>query len=119
MRTASAINSKGGRDAVSLKIAEQYVTAFGRLAQKGNTVLLPANVGDPAAMVTQALAVFDSIRRSQAQRPVGSASDAENDTDADDSAFEKLGGATGDAGSQEDGARFVPKPWDTDGPKGL
>ncbi len=41
------------------------MSAFGRLAQKGNTILLPANVGDPAAMVAQALAVFDNIRKSQ------------------------------------------------------
>jgi hypothetical protein len=60
-------------DAVSLRIAEQYINAFGRLAQKGNTVLLPANVGDPSAMVAQALSVFDSIRRSEGQRSASAA----------------------------------------------
>lgn len=46
------------RDAVSLVIAEQYVKAFGELAQKGNTLLLPTNTGDVSGMVAQALAIF-------------------------------------------------------------
>ncbi len=59
---AQSINRAGGNEAVSLKIAEQYVDAFKQLAQKGTTVLLPANAGDAGSMVAQALTVFDSIR---------------------------------------------------------
>lgn len=59
---AQSITKAGGNEAVSLKIAEQYVDAFKQLAQKGTTVLLPANVGDAGSMVAQALTVFDSIR---------------------------------------------------------
>jgi hypothetical protein len=40
-------------NAVSMKIAEQYVAAFGNLAKKGNTVLLPNSTGDISSMVTQ------------------------------------------------------------------
>ena len=39
----------------------RYVDAFGKIAKKGNTVVLPANVGDPASMVAQAMAVFKTI----------------------------------------------------------
>ncbi len=60
---AAAIRQQGGEDAVALKIAEKYVEAFGKLAQKGTTVLLPANASDAGGMVAQALAVFDTIRR--------------------------------------------------------
>ena len=38
-------------NAVSLKIAEEYVNAFGKLAKTSNTVLLPSNTGDISNMV--------------------------------------------------------------------
>lgn len=59
---ASSINKQGGSDAVSLRVAEQYVSAFGKLAQEGTTILLPANASDAGSMVAQALSVFDGIR---------------------------------------------------------
>lgn len=59
---ASAIEKTGGEKAVALKIAEQYVAAFGKLAQEGTTVLLPANAGDAGSMVAQALTVFEAIK---------------------------------------------------------
>lgn len=52
---AKAILSDGGQEAVSLKIAQEYIEAFGRLAKESNTVLLPTNAGDPASMVAQVL----------------------------------------------------------------
>ena len=60
---ATSIEQAGGEKAVALKIAEQYVSAFGKLAQEGTTVLLPANAGDAGSMVAQALTVFESIKR--------------------------------------------------------
>ena len=48
---ASAINEKGGLDAVNLRVAEQYVTQFGKLAQESNTLILPSNVSDVASFV--------------------------------------------------------------------
>ncbi len=62
VKVAEAIRMQGGTDAVSLKIAEQYVAAFSKLAQTGTTVLLPANAGDAGSMVAQALTVFESIK---------------------------------------------------------
>lgn len=61
---SESINKEGGSNAVSLRIAEQYVEAFGNIAKKGNTILLPANLGDPAAMVAQAMAVYGKITAS-------------------------------------------------------
>ncbi len=63
---AQAIKSNGGKEAVELKVAEQYVGAFANLAQEGTTVLLPANAGDAGSMVAQALGVFDTIRQGKA-----------------------------------------------------
>jgi len=63
---ASAIGQAGGSEAVSFKIAEQYVTAFNQLAKTSTTVLMPANPGDAGSMVAQALTVFDSIKNKKA-----------------------------------------------------
>ena len=48
---ASAINEEGGLDAVNLRVAEQYVTQFGKLAQESNTLILPSNAADIASFV--------------------------------------------------------------------
>ncbi|TAE34874.1 MAG: paraslipin [Alphaproteobacteria bacterium] len=59
---AQAILQEGGKEAVSLKVAEQYVASFGKIAKESTTILLPANAGDAGSMVAQALGVFDAIR---------------------------------------------------------
>jgi regulator of protease activity HflC (stomatin/prohibitin superfamily) len=59
---SQSIMKAGGSEAVSFKIAEQYVAAFSKLAQTSTTILLPANAGDAGSMVAQALTVFDSIK---------------------------------------------------------
>jgi regulator of protease activity HflC (stomatin/prohibitin superfamily) len=59
---ADSIVQQGGSDAVALKIAEQYVNAFGKIAKESNTVLLPANANDAGSMVAQAMAVFNQAR---------------------------------------------------------
>ncbi len=41
----------GGRDAVSLRIAESYIKEFGKLAQTNNTMIVPTNLTDLASMV--------------------------------------------------------------------
>jgi len=43
---------------VNLKVAEQYVGAFSNLAKTNNTVILPANLGDLAGLITTAMTVF-------------------------------------------------------------
>lgn len=63
---ANSIMKTGGTEAVALKIAEQYVSAFSKLAQTSTTVLLPANASDAGSMVAQALTVFDSIKNKTA-----------------------------------------------------
>lgn len=45
-KIASAIQEPGGQDAVSLRVAEQYVKEFGNLAKETNTLILPAQLAD-------------------------------------------------------------------------
>jgi regulator of protease activity HflC (stomatin/prohibitin superfamily) len=49
------------REAISLKIAEQYVTCFSKLAKETNTMILPANLAEPSAMIAQALGLYNSL----------------------------------------------------------
>lgn len=58
---ADAIGAQGGDRAVALKVAEQYVAAFGNIAKQGNTVVVPANMGDLASLITGAMAVMPKV----------------------------------------------------------
>ena len=57
---AGAINDRGGMDAVNLRIAEQYLGVFGKLAKTNNTIILPTNVADIAGMIATAMSVVKS-----------------------------------------------------------
>ena len=56
-KTAAAIQSPGGSDAVNLKVAEQYVDAFGGLARTNNALIVPANLGDMSSLIATAMQV--------------------------------------------------------------
>ncbi|WP_315385590.1 stomatin-like protein [Microvirgula aerodenitrificans] len=60
---AAAIQQQGGNDAVNLKVAEQYIEAFGKLAKTSNTMLLPANAADVAGMVGTALSMLKQTQQ--------------------------------------------------------
>jgi regulator of protease activity HflC (stomatin/prohibitin superfamily) len=59
---ASALQKDGGGDAVSFRIAEQYIEAFSKVAKETNTVILPADLSAPHHLVTQALAIFNQLK---------------------------------------------------------
>lgn len=55
---AEAVNLPGGNEAVNLKVAEQYVDAFGKLAKESNTLIMPANVADVGSLVSAGLSII-------------------------------------------------------------
>ena len=57
----ASIRAQGGADAAGFQVAAQYVAAFSKLAKEGTTLLLPANVADPATMIASALAVYQRV----------------------------------------------------------
>ena len=63
---AEAIIDKGGMEAANLKVATQYVEAFGNLAKASNTLILPASAGDVGSMVATAMTVLDKTRQASA-----------------------------------------------------
>ena len=54
---AAAIQEPGGDEAVKLKVAEQYVEAFAKLAKESNTVIMPANVADLGGLISAGLSI--------------------------------------------------------------
>jgi len=61
-RVAEAVSATGGREAMQLRVAEDYIQQFGNLAQKSNTLVVPANLSDIAGMIALATRVFDHSR---------------------------------------------------------
>jgi regulator of protease activity HflC (stomatin/prohibitin superfamily) len=61
-RVAEAVATQGGREAMQLRIAEDYVTQLGNLARTANTLVVPANLSDIASMIALATKVFDQAR---------------------------------------------------------
>jgi regulator of protease activity HflC (stomatin/prohibitin superfamily) len=57
---AEAIRQPGGIEAVNLKVAERYVEAFSGLAKANNTLIVPANLGDIATLISTAMTVVKS-----------------------------------------------------------
>eukprot|EP01097_Dermamoeba_algensis_P000893 TRINITY_DN1329_c0_g1_i2.p1 TRINITY_DN1329_c0_g1~~TRINITY_DN1329_c0_g1_i2.p1 ORF type:complete len:291 (+),score=64.88 TRINITY_DN1329_c0_g1_i2:289-1161(+) len=62
VQVAKAISEgTGGTEAVSLTLAQQYVSAFANLAKEGTSVIIPSNSHDVASMVTQALNIYKNV----------------------------------------------------------
>jgi regulator of protease activity HflC (stomatin/prohibitin superfamily) len=59
---SSAISEDNGLNAVNLRIAEQYLTAFANLAKMNNTMILPSNLSDIAGVVATATSVFNEVK---------------------------------------------------------
>src|SRR5450830_462423 len=62
-KTAAAIQAPGGADAVSLKVAEQYVAAFSQLAKTNNSIIVPANLGDMSTLIASAMQVVKAQQK--------------------------------------------------------
>lgn len=57
-RVAEAIGAPGGLEAVQLRVAEQYIQEFGKLAKAGNTLIVPANLTDIGSIIATAMTVI-------------------------------------------------------------
>src|SRR5829696_3314125 len=59
-RVADATQAPGGAEAIQLKVAEQYITEFGKVINNADTIILPSNLSDVASMITTAMNVVQS-----------------------------------------------------------
>jgi regulator of protease activity HflC (stomatin/prohibitin superfamily) len=55
-----SVGAPGGFEAVQLRVAERYLEQFGQLAKEGNSLVLPANLGDIGSMIALAMNVIRS-----------------------------------------------------------
>ena len=58
---AAALTQAGGREAVNLRIAEQWVSQFGQLAKTNNTMIVPAQLGDVATLVSTVMKSMETM----------------------------------------------------------
>jgi regulator of protease activity HflC (stomatin/prohibitin superfamily) len=68
---AAALSAKGGAEAARLRVAEDWVKQFGKLAKSTNSMIIPANAADVGSVMATAFGVFDGLRNP----PKGSAAE--------------------------------------------
>ena len=57
-KIALSINEKGGQAAVNLRVAEQYIKEFGKLAHQSNTMIIPSNMADISGLIATSMSVI-------------------------------------------------------------
>ncbi|GFY83380.1 SPFH/Band 7/PHB domain-containing membrane-associated protein family [Actinidia rufa] len=58
---SQALKVHGGVEAASLRVAEQYIQAFSKIAKQSTTVLLPTAGSNPTSMIAQTLQIYKSL----------------------------------------------------------
>ena len=56
-----AIEEPGGKNAVNLRIAEEYLQEFGKLASTNNSIIIPSNLSDIAGIIKSASSVLKTV----------------------------------------------------------
>jgi regulator of protease activity HflC (stomatin/prohibitin superfamily) len=59
---SGAISEENGLNAVNLRIAEQYLIEFGKLAKVNNTLIIPSNLTDISSVIATATSVFNETK---------------------------------------------------------
>jgi regulator of protease activity HflC (stomatin/prohibitin superfamily) len=58
---AQATQAEGGLNAVNLRLAEQYIGEFGKLARTGNTMIIPTDLANVAGLIKTASSVIQNV----------------------------------------------------------
>jgi regulator of protease activity HflC (stomatin/prohibitin superfamily) len=66
---AKASNEPGGLNAVNLRLAEQYIGEFGKLAKSGNTMIIPSDLANVAGFIKTASSVVSTLPKPGAPEP--------------------------------------------------
>lgn len=59
---AKSLQEHNGKEAMQLKIAEQYIQQFGKLAKASTNLIIPSNLSDVGSMIASATAIFQKNR---------------------------------------------------------
>src|SRR6202045_1589392 len=57
-KVGGALSERGGIEAMQLRIGEEYVRQFGKLAKESTTLIVPGNLSDLASVVTMATSII-------------------------------------------------------------
>jgi len=60
-RVGQSLSQEGGVQAMQLRIGEEYVKQFGKLAQESNTLVVPANLTDLSSIIAMATSISKSV----------------------------------------------------------
>jgi regulator of protease activity HflC (stomatin/prohibitin superfamily) len=67
-RVGDALSGRGGMEAMQLRVAEEYIKQFGRLADEASsTLIVPANLSDISSMIALATSVVKNQTQSSAR----------------------------------------------------
>ncbi|HBN26192.1 MAG TPA: paraslipin [Desulfobacteraceae bacterium] len=66
-KIAESLSLNGGTTAANLRVAEKYISEFGKLAKENNTMIIPANMGDVSSIVATAMSVLDQAKQAAPQ----------------------------------------------------
>jgi regulator of protease activity HflC (stomatin/prohibitin superfamily) len=59
-RVGQSLANEGGTQAMALRIGEEYVKQFGKLAKESNTLVVPANLSDISSIIAMATSITKS-----------------------------------------------------------
>ncbi|MCT4535942.1 stomatin-like protein [Halodesulfovibrio sp.] len=62
---ADAMAAPGGKEAAQLKVAEQFISEFGKMAEKSNTMIVPADMANVGGMVASATEILNKVKVQQ------------------------------------------------------
>jgi regulator of protease activity HflC (stomatin/prohibitin superfamily) len=65
-RVGAALSREGGNEAMQLRIGEEYVKQFGKLAKESNTLVVPANLSDLSSIIAMATSIGKSVNAPKA-----------------------------------------------------
>lgn len=63
---AAELGQEGGPTAANLRVAEQYVEQFGKLAKESNTLIVPSSVSDVSGTVASLMSVLEHSKKAGA-----------------------------------------------------
>lgn len=76
-KVAESVTVPGGDEAMKLKVAQQYIEEFGRLAKTNNTMIIPVDMADMGGMVAAATEIIGNASRRERAKVPGPAAPAE------------------------------------------
>jgi regulator of protease activity HflC (stomatin/prohibitin superfamily) len=62
-QVGGALSERGGLDAMQLRLGEDYLRQFGKLAKESTTLIVPGNLSDLASVVTMATSIVRKERQ--------------------------------------------------------